>query len=56
MKTPRWTDKHRYPMPYVTAEQSRAEGYLAERFRLIREQQALDEKERREKVRQVKRA
>lgn len=56
MKTPRWTDSHRFTQPYVPAEQSKAEGYLAKRFQVIREQQERDEKERREKVRQVKRA
>ncbi len=55
-KPPRFTDAHRFPRPYVTAEQSRAAGYLADRFRLIREQQEKDEAERKAKLRTMRKS
>ena len=56
MKPPRFSDTHRFRYPYADSKASAEPGYLAERFRQIREQQERDEKERQQKVRQVKRA
>ena len=53
MKHPRYTDKHRFRKPYADAKASQEPGYLAQRFEAIKEQQAKDEAERKEKVRQV---
>ncbi len=54
MKTPKWTDLDRFPQPYVPAEQSKAEGYLAKRFQFIRESQMKIEEERKSKLRTIK--
>ena len=50
MSKVRYTDMTRYKQPYVTAKDSQEPGYLAKRFQAIREQQALDEQERKAKV------
>ena len=44
MKTPRWTDLHRFPHgPYVRSENSKAEdGYLRDKFLKIIERQQRD--------------
>ena len=39
MKSPRFTDSHRFSRPYVGAEASSRPGYLAERFATIRAEQ-----------------
>ena len=51
----RYTDRERYPTPYITAEQSKAEGYLAKRFKEIREAQEKNEQEQKLKVSQMRR-
>ena len=38
MKKPPFTDRHKFTRPYVPSKEM-GEGYLAERFRQIREQQ-----------------
>lgn len=54
MKQARFTDSDRYPRPYVTAEQSRREGYLTDRFRIVRDDQEKAAAETRSKVAQMK--
>ena len=51
----RFTDRQRYPTPYITAEQSKADGYLAKRFKEIREAQEKNEQEQKLKVSQMRR-
>ena len=54
MKTPRFSDKHRFSRPYADAKASSEPNYLRDKFQAIREQQEKDESERKEKVRQVR--
>ena len=56
MKSFRYTDLDRYRVPYAIAKASEEPGYLANKFALIREQQARDEAERAEKLRPMKKA
>ena len=52
----RFTDTHRFPNgPYIPAEQSKADGYLAKRFKEIREAQEKNEQEQKLKVSQMRR-
>ena len=51
---PRYTDLHRYQMPYITAKESEEPGYLAARFKALREQQEKDAAEATAKVRDMK--
>jgi len=46
VKTPRFSDMHRFQQPYADAKASMEPGYLAARFAAIREQQARAEAER----------
>ncbi len=54
MKPPKFSDKHRFTLPYVDAKATSEPGYLAARFKMIREQQEKDEAEKKEKVRRFK--
>ena len=56
VKPVKFTDSDKFPRPYVPAEQSKAEGYLAKRFQEIREQQERDEAEKKMKLRQMRKA
>ena len=52
---PRYTDSHRYTTPYVTAKETEEPGYLAAKFKAIRESQEKDAAEKKSKVRDMKR-
>jgi hypothetical protein len=56
VKKVKFTDAAKFRYPYADSKASAEPGYLADRFRQIREQQAKDEMERKDKVRPVKRA
>lgn len=56
-RKPHYSDLHRFPHgPYADAKASSEPGYLAERFRVIREAQARDAAEAKAKVATMKRA
>lgn len=53
MRPVKFTDSHRFQRPYVTAEASKREGYLAERFAEIRAEQAAEQEARVVKLRSI---
>ena len=54
MSKPRFTDTARFVRPYVPAEQSKEEGYLARRFAEIRAEQERNTQEAARKVATMK--
>ena len=53
MKSPRFTDSHRFSRPYIGAEASTRPGYLAERFAQIRAEQEATAASRATKLRSI---
>ena len=53
MKSPKWTDSHRFSRPYVNAEESAKPGYLTERFATIRAEQEAAAASRATKLRSI---
>ncbi len=56
MKPVKFTDTHRFTMPYQNAEETRKPGYLARRFQRIRAEQAAIEAEKQTKVQALRKA
>ena len=55
MKTPRYTDRHKFKnSPYADAKASSEPGYLAQKFAAIRERMDANEAEQKKKVRDMK--
>ena len=55
MKPPKFTDDHRFSLPYVTSEEM-GEGYLQRRFKEIAELQRQNAEERLRKTIQLRKA
>lgn len=53
-KKPRFTDLDRFPRPYADAKATSEPGYLAAKFRAIRESQEKADEERRQKLRTLR--
>lgn len=56
MKSPRFTDLHRFQRAYADVEATKKPGYLARKFARIRAEQAAAEAEVKAKVKPLKKA